>query len=729
MPPTNSTAALPLRNPDCSFTTGGTPATPAPTPIPAPVSAPVIPATPTVPAPPADESELRQRLGERLESSRPLSPEEILPARAPELERQAQIVLNHPQLYPPKTREDAEKLLAEARRQRAARTAPPAAPTLATWLATAQAAFQRGDLPATRNALGHAAALSPHDGDIREGLGCVLFQLGEIELAHREFSQANCLRPDRADTLVKLAMAAVRLDHLEEFEAALGRALELEPENRDGLKLLGDLNLDAGHYSQAAPAFRKLTQLHPRDVDSLLSLGLCYQKTGDPDAARACYEQALAVDPHNRAAQENLAALGGHTDTAAGAQALAAVPVAAAPPAASAAVAPARNPRISVILPTGNRPEILAQCLTGFAAQTLSPDQFEVVIVDDGSQPSVAEVVQRFAAQLWIQYHQQPNAGRAAARNQCIALATAPWLALHDDADVPAPDYLERCVAFHEAHPAETDILLAQVVPAPTLARTPLLEWMFDGRNGVLGFPAPGAWHRFDKFYGGTSSCKRSLFQHAKYDPEYRFDYEDMELALRLSQTLALRVEYHPEVVSQRVRGPEFAELFRRSYREGRSFRRCFEQHGEGAFVILSPELRNCGEFVSQLEPKLSGLLELVRKLEQPDGGDGATLTVEGRALKGAEALQTAYSFCARYARARGWLDFANRVAEAEGLERIGGALKAYRGADATGSRRREEADAPVDPPIRLLTSAATPEVLAGGRPHPWSAGGPPART
>src|SRR5947208_2363435 len=132
-------------------------------------------------------------------------------------------------------------------------------------------------------------------------------------------------------------------------------------------------------------------------------------------------------------------------------------------------------PRISVILPTFNRSEILRQCLAGFASQTLDAGEFEVVVVDDGSLPPVRHVIEDFSGGLEITYTYQPNAGIAAARNAAILQARAPLLALHDDDDEPAPDYLERCLEFHRVYPDEADILLARVAPHRNLRHTPLL--------------------------------------------------------------------------------------------------------------------------------------------------------------------------------------------------------------------------------------------------------------
>ena len=55
-------------------------------------------------------------------------------------------------------------------------------------------------------------------------------------------------------------------------------------------------------------------------------------------------------------------------------------------------------PRISVIIPTFNRAGMLGATLESLAAQTLPTDQYEVVVVDDGSQDATPEICRSFAS-------------------------------------------------------------------------------------------------------------------------------------------------------------------------------------------------------------------------------------------------------------------------------------------------------------------------------------------
>ncbi|HYR42383.1 MAG TPA: glycosyltransferase family 2 protein, partial [Terriglobia bacterium] len=329
-------------------------------------------------------------------------------------------------------------------------------------------------------------------------------------------------------------------------------------------------------------------------------------------------------------------------------------------------------PRISVILPTFNRSDMLRQCLAGFALQTLDADEFEVVVVDDGSLPPVSHVVEDFAGKMEITYRYQSNAGIAAARNAAILQARAPFLALHDDDDEPAPDYLEQCLEFHRVYPDEADILLARVVPHKNLRHTPLLDWIFDPNDGLIGFPNVGG-HDHWRFYGGTSSCKRSLYRFGLHDPEYRFGLEDIELSVRLAGQLRLRVHYDGKATSFLCRAPEFDSIFRRSYVEGRSYKRFHLRHGARARPIIRPEMLDANRTLDEIGPILPQVLQGIRAVEPLEMDVPVSFLVRhnGQESSGVDALHASYTLCAAYARALGWIDYGEDTPEKRGLRHI----------------------------------------------------------
>jgi glycosyltransferase involved in cell wall biosynthesis len=85
------------------------------------------------------------------------------------------------------------------------------------------------------------------------------------------------------------------------------------------------------------------------------------------------------------------------------------------------------RPACSVIIPTYNRMRLLARTLDSMTRQDVGTDQFEVIVVDDGSSDATAEVAARYREWLNLHYFFQPDEGfrAAAARNVGIAQANA----------------------------------------------------------------------------------------------------------------------------------------------------------------------------------------------------------------------------------------------------------------------------------------------------------------
>jgi glycosyltransferase involved in cell wall biosynthesis len=87
----------------------------------------------------------------------------------------------------------------------------------------------------------------------------------------------------------------------------------------------------------------------------------------------------------------------------------------------------------SIVVPTYERPESLAQLLDSLARLEYPSAQFEVIVVDDGSRVSLQGVISDFEGRLNVSLVHQSNAGPAAARNRGAQEATGRFLAFTDD--------------------------------------------------------------------------------------------------------------------------------------------------------------------------------------------------------------------------------------------------------------------------------------------------------
>lgn len=100
------------------------------------------------------------------------------------------------------------------------------------------------------------------------------------------------------------------------------------------------------------------------------------------------------------------------------------------------------TPKFSIVVPTYNRPQRLAACLTALAQLNYPADCFEIIAVDDGSAMDLNPVVAQIESAVPITLLHQENQGPAAARNRGAAAATGEFLAFTDDDCAPLPDWL-----------------------------------------------------------------------------------------------------------------------------------------------------------------------------------------------------------------------------------------------------------------------------------------------
>ncbi len=104
--------------------------------------------------------------------------------------------------------------------------------------------------------------------------------------------------------------------------------------------------------------------------------------------------------------------------------------------------------KISVVIPTYNRCAMLRDTLDSLREQTLSPEHFEVILVDDGSTDRTSGLASN-TYPFRLQYIRQQNQGDAAARNLGARISEADFLVFLDDDILVDRGYLEALMAVH----------------------------------------------------------------------------------------------------------------------------------------------------------------------------------------------------------------------------------------------------------------------------------------
>jgi len=112
-------------------------------------------------------------------------------------------------------------------------------------------------------------------------------------------------------------------------------------------------------------------------------------------------------------------------------------------------------PAISVVIPVYNTESYIADCLASIHGQTFQ--DFEAIIVDDGSTDGSASIAKEFAKEdPRFRIVSQENKGLSEARNAGIEVAEGDWITFVDSDDMLAPNFLQAL--FNTAMQTGADI-------------------------------------------------------------------------------------------------------------------------------------------------------------------------------------------------------------------------------------------------------------------------------
>ncbi|MCP5463938.1 MAG: glycosyltransferase [Deltaproteobacteria bacterium] len=114
------------------------------------------------------------------------------------------------------------------------------------------------------------------------------------------------------------------------------------------------------------------------------------------------------------------------------------------------------QPVVSIIIPTHNRQALVLRALESVLLQSF--DQFEVIVVDDGSTDNTLSYLQKIS-DARLRVLAMKHAGVAKARNEGAKIAKADWLCFLDSDDVWRRHKLSEQIRFHHQH---SKILLSQ---------------------------------------------------------------------------------------------------------------------------------------------------------------------------------------------------------------------------------------------------------------------------
>src|SRR3954471_13882399 len=132
--------------------------------------------------------------------------------------------------------------------------------------------------------------------------------------------------------------------------------------------------------------------------------------------------------------------------------------------------------KISVVVPTYNRPSLLSRCLSALLNQSFLKNDYEIIIVSDGMDTATRERIESFITSqhpVICFYSLTEKKGPASARNAGWRKASGELIAFTDDDCIPDSKWLESLWSNHTLSrnnklAAYTGRLIVPIPPNPT---------------------------------------------------------------------------------------------------------------------------------------------------------------------------------------------------------------------------------------------------------------------
>jgi len=252
--------------------------------------------------------------------------------------------------------------------------------------------------------------------------------------------------------------------------------------------------------------------------------------------------------------------------------------------------------KISVIIATHKRPQILAKALQSLTIQTLPKNEFEVIVVDDNIDGETKKVIDVFAGAchpsagsgqvgMPVQYYSCDAPGAGAKRNFGVLKSKADIILFLDDDMIASPNLLYEHFSFYNEG---IDGVLGRVEEDKNINLNYFTKYLLDEdlQNTYKNINKDNV--SFEYFYTGNISLKKDIFNKlGGFDLKFKqYGFEDSEFGYRFNKS-GYVIKYNENALGYHHFLRNFEDYLARKRDMGRS---------AAYFAKLYPEL----------EPKLS---------------------------------------------------------------------------------------------------------------------------
>lgn len=233
--------------------------------------------------------------------------------------------------------------------------------------------------------------------------------------------------------------------------------------------------------------------------------------------------------------------------------------------------------KISIVIPTYNRKDILKTTLASFGGQTFT--DFEIIVADDGSSDGTGEMVKSLTPTYPLKHLWHENAGRSSARNMGIKAAQGEIILFVDDHIILDKHFIEEHVKTHDKYKGgRVGAVRGQVefISDPAQARSEPNPLPFFTRTikhlemkNVLRF-----------FTHNVSVRKEALLKIGGFDEDFKeYGFQDQELGYRLKKA-GYTIKFNPNAVGYIFKAVfNFEKECDKARQAGRSAALCRKKH------------------------------------------------------------------------------------------------------------------------------------------------------
>ena len=233
--------------------------------------------------------------------------------------------------------------------------------------------------------------------------------------------------------------------------------------------------------------------------------------------------------------------------------------------------------KYSFIVPVYNRPDEVDELLESLCSQTLK--DFEVIIVEDGSQKPCKDVCDKYASILDLHYYYKDNSGPGQSRNYGVERANGDYVIILDSDVVLPTGYMEaihsslftlhsslnsECVAWggpDASHPSFTPVQKAISYSMTSFFTTGGIRGSSPQSGGARG--------ALDKFYPRSFNMgiRRDVYLQLGGFSKMRFG-EDIDFSYRIVEA-GYQPRLFPDAWVWHKRRTDFRKFFRQVYNSG----------------------------------------------------------------------------------------------------------------------------------------------------------------